>query len=168
MIYRGWAEVKNGDVTKGISLIRDGLSDYRFTGTELYLPHDIALLAAAFEIAGQIDESLTQFDDALQIAEPTGEHWFTAELYRHKGQLRLRQGHAEAAEELCRKGARHRPRSGRQALGVAGCREPRAAVARPRIGAAKPAICSRRSTAGSPRASTPPTSKRLRRCWKSL
>ena len=75
---------------KGISLIRDGLTAYRVTGAELYVPHHIALLAAAFEIAGQIDESLTQFGDALQIAERTGEHWFTAELYRHKGQLLLR------------------------------------------------------------------------------
>ena len=42
-------------------------------------------------------------DDALQIVERTGEHWFAAELYRHKGQLLLRQGYVEAAEELYRK-----------------------------------------------------------------
>jgi predicted ATPase len=40
-------------------------------------------------------------DDALQIAERTGERWLAAELYRHKGQLLLRQGQAEA-EELYR------------------------------------------------------------------
>jgi len=42
-------------------------------------------------------------DDALQIVERTGERWFAAELNRHKGQLLLRQGHSEAAEELYRK-----------------------------------------------------------------
>jgi predicted ATPase len=42
-------------------------------------------------------------DDALQIAERTGESWFAAELNRNKGQLLLRQGHSEAAEELYRK-----------------------------------------------------------------
>jgi predicted ATPase len=42
-------------------------------------------------------------DDAEQIVEKTGERWFEAELYRHKGQLLLRQGHSEAAEELYRK-----------------------------------------------------------------
>jgi predicted ATPase len=42
-------------------------------------------------------------DDALQIVERTGERWFAAELSRHKGQLLLRQGHSEAAEELYRK-----------------------------------------------------------------
>jgi predicted ATPase len=42
-------------------------------------------------------------DDALQIAERTGARWYTAELNRHKGELLLRQGYAEAAEDLYRK-----------------------------------------------------------------
>jgi predicted ATPase len=67
------------------------------------LPHHTALLARACDIAGQIEEALTSLDDALQIAGRTGERWLDAELYRHKGQLLLRQGHAEAAEELYRK-----------------------------------------------------------------
>ena len=67
------------------------------------MPHYIALLAKAYEIAGQIEEGLTQLDDALQIVERTGERWLDAELYRQKGQLLLRQGHSEAAEELYRK-----------------------------------------------------------------
>jgi len=41
-------------------------------------------------------------DDALQMVERTGERWLKAELYRHKGQLLLRQGHSKAAEELYR------------------------------------------------------------------
>jgi predicted ATPase len=46
---------------------------------------------------------LDLFKEALQIGDMTGERWFLAELHRHKGQLLLRQGHAEAAEELYRK-----------------------------------------------------------------
>jgi predicted ATPase len=61
------------------------------------------LLAAACEIAGQVEEGLTLLDDALRIVERTGERWFAAELNRHKGQLLLRQGHTEAAEDLYRK-----------------------------------------------------------------
>jgi predicted ATPase len=33
----------------------------------------------------------------------TGERWFSAELHRHKSELLLRQGHSDAAEELCQK-----------------------------------------------------------------
>ena len=102
-IYRGWVKVKNGDVAEGISLLRSGSTAYRATGAEVWMPHYIALLARACEIAGQIEEGLTLLDDALQIVERTGERWFAAELNRHKGQLLLRQGHSEAAEELYRK-----------------------------------------------------------------
>ena len=102
-IYRGWGKVKNGDVAEGISLLRSGSGAYRATGAETWMPHYIALLAMACEIAGQIEEGLTLLDDALQIVERTGERWFAAELNRHKGQLLLRQGHSEAAEELYRK-----------------------------------------------------------------
>ena len=102
-IYRGWVKVKNGDVAEGISLLRSGSSAYRATGAEAWMPHHIALLARACEIAGQIEEAVTLLDDALQIVERTGERWLAAELNRHKGQLLLRQGHSEAAEELYRK-----------------------------------------------------------------
>jgi predicted ATPase len=102
-IYRGWVKVKNGDVIEGISLLRSGSTAYRATGAESLTPYFTAILARACEIAGQIEEGLTLLDEALQIDERTGAHWFTAELNRHKGQLLLRQGHSEAAGELYRK-----------------------------------------------------------------
>jgi class 3 adenylate cyclase/predicted ATPase len=100
-MVRGWVKVKNGDVAEGISLLRSGLAAYRSVGAEG--AYFIALLAMACEIAGQIDEAVTQLDDALQITERTGARWFAAELNRHKGHLRRRQGQTEAAEELYRK-----------------------------------------------------------------
>jgi class 3 adenylate cyclase/predicted ATPase len=102
-IYRGWAKLKNGDVAEGISLLRSGSAAYRATGPEMWMPHYMTLLAEACEITGQIEEGLTLSDDALQIAERTGERWVAAELNRRKGQLLLRQGHSEVAEELYRK-----------------------------------------------------------------
>jgi class 3 adenylate cyclase/predicted ATPase len=102
-IYRGWVKVKNGDLTEGISALRSGSAAYRATGAELYVPYHMALLARAREIAGQIEESLALLDEALQIVERTEERWFAAELNRHKGQVLLRQGHSDAAEDLYRK-----------------------------------------------------------------
>jgi predicted ATPase len=101
-ICRGWVKVKNGDVTEGISLLRSGSVASRATGAEVWMPYHTALMASACEIAGQIEEAVTQFDDALQIVERTGVRWLAAELNRHKGQLLLRQGHPEVAEELYR------------------------------------------------------------------
>jgi class 3 adenylate cyclase/predicted ATPase len=102
-ICRGWVKVKNGDVVEGISLLRSGSMAYRATGSLSWMPQYFALLARACEISGEIEEGLTLLDDALEIAERTGERSLEAEVNRHKGRLLLRQGHFEAAEELYRK-----------------------------------------------------------------
>jgi TolB-like protein/class 3 adenylate cyclase/predicted ATPase len=99
-ICRGWVKAKDAHDIEGISLLRYGLSAFRATGAQAWVPYLIALLARACEIVGQVEEGLTLLDDATQIAERTGERWFEAELYRHKGQLLQRQGRTQAAEEL--------------------------------------------------------------------
>jgi TolB-like protein/class 3 adenylate cyclase/predicted ATPase len=98
-IHRGWVKVKNGSVTEGVSLLRNGLAAYHTTGAENAMPHFTALLASACEVAGQVEEAASLLDKALQIAEKTGERWFAAELHRNRGQL-LRQWRPEAAEDL--------------------------------------------------------------------
>src|SRR5262249_29380362 len=107
-----WAKVRNGDVAEGISLLRSGSTAYRATGSEAWMPHFIALRARACEFAGQIEEALVLLDDALQIAERTGERWFASELSRCKAQLLLGRGQSGDAEGLYR-----RP------LGIAGNQE---------------------------------------------
>ena len=79
-IFRGWVKVKNGDIAEGISLLRSGSAAYRATGAEVWMPYHLARLAEACEIASQIEETSTLLDDALRIAERTGERWFAAEL----------------------------------------------------------------------------------------
>jgi predicted ATPase len=102
-MYRGWVKVKNGDVAEGMDLLHSGSTAFRATGAEIWIPHFMALLASACETAEQIEEGLTLLNEALQIVERTGERWLAAELNRHKGQLLLRQGNFDAAEELYRK-----------------------------------------------------------------
>ena len=99
-IYQGWVKVRNGSVTQGMSLLRSGLRAFGDTGAENWMTHHVALLGLACEIAGQVDEGLALFDDALQMMERTGERWLEAEVNRHKGRLLLRQGRPESAEEL--------------------------------------------------------------------
>jgi predicted ATPase len=102
-VFRGCAEVKTGNVAEGISLLRSGLIDYRASGVKVWMPYHIALLASACEISGQIEEADELLDEASQLVERTGERLLEAELNRQTGQLLLRQGHFEAAEELYRK-----------------------------------------------------------------
>jgi TolB-like protein/class 3 adenylate cyclase/predicted ATPase len=101
--YCGLMTVKNGDVTEGMRLLRRGLDAFCSTGMKVLVPYFTASLATACEIAGRIEEASSLLDDALQIVDRTGERWFAAELNRLKGQLLLRKGQPEAAEELYRK-----------------------------------------------------------------
>jgi predicted ATPase len=101
-IFRGWVTVNRLDVTGGITLLRNGIAAYRATGSEAWTPYYFGLLGTACELAGQIEEALTLLDDALEMVEEQGGYWLKAELYRHKGQLLLRQEQPEAAEYLYR------------------------------------------------------------------
>jgi predicted ATPase len=107
-VYEGWVTVRNGDVRKGISLLGSGLKAYRTNGGAAGMPHFIALLARAYEIAGELKQAMAQLNAGLHFIESTGTRWLEAELNRHKAELLLRQGHSAAAEELYR-----------QALGIA-------------------------------------------------
>jgi class 3 adenylate cyclase/tetratricopeptide (TPR) repeat protein len=102
-IYRGWVKVVSGDLAEGISHLRRGLTAFRANGMDSWTPYYIAFLARACAIAGQVEEALALWDDALPIVERTQARWFEAELNRQKGELLRQQGHSEAAEELYQK-----------------------------------------------------------------
>ena len=97
------------------------------------MPHFIALLARACEMAGQIEEAMTLPEEPFQIAEKTGEGCFAAALNRHKGQLLLPHGHFEAADGLVSRRPEHRPGAGSQVLGIARRRKPRPVLPRPSL-----------------------------------
>jgi TolB-like protein/class 3 adenylate cyclase/predicted ATPase len=102
VFFRGWIKVNKGGVSEGIGLLHSGAAALRAAGVVAWLPPLVGVLAEGCEIAGQIDRALAHLDDGLQIVDRTGAGWFAAELNRLKGQLLLRQGHTDAAEELYR------------------------------------------------------------------
>jgi DNA-binding winged helix-turn-helix (wHTH) protein len=151
------------DVTEGISVLRSGSTAYRATGAELYMPHVVALLAAACEIAGQVEEAVILLDDALQIVERTGERWFAAELNRQKRPAAAAAGASRGRRRTLSQRLGHRRGAGGQAVGITRRREPCASAAT-KVGPPKRATFSPPFTAGSPRALPPPISKRQRCC----
>lgn len=102
-VYLGWSNFKAGAPAEGLALLRSGSSAYRTTGTETNTSYYAALLAQACAMAGHVDEALAILNDAMQIADRTGERWFEAELCRHKGELLLQKHQHDLAEENFRK-----------------------------------------------------------------
>jgi class 3 adenylate cyclase/predicted ATPase len=102
-IYRGWVKVNTGDLLAGLCLLRSASDAYSATGAQTRICYHAALLAKACEIADRVEEALGHLDNALRNAERIGEHWFEAEMYRHKGRLMIRLGDSAAAEEFYHK-----------------------------------------------------------------
>ena len=72
-IIRGWALLGRGDDEHAAEQIREGLAAWQDTGAELMRPHFLALLAEAYAATNQHDQALCLLDEALMLAEATGE-----------------------------------------------------------------------------------------------
>jgi predicted ATPase len=88
-ILRGWAQAEQGQREEGIAQMRQGLATLRATGTEMWWPHFLALLAETHGKEGQTEEGLNLLTEALAAVHRTGERIYEAELYRLKGTLTL-------------------------------------------------------------------------------
>jgi adenylate cyclase len=74
-----------------IGQIRRDLAVVRATGSALWEPYFLALLAEVYAKAGQVEAGLATLAEALAAAQATGERWEEAELYRLRGSLLLQQ-----------------------------------------------------------------------------
>ncbi|PYT07356.1 MAG: hypothetical protein DMF49_08330 [Acidobacteria bacterium] len=89
-IYHGWAVAKDDHFVEGIAQIREGLTRWSASGSEVVRPYFLALLADALMNGGHREEALSAAAEGLEVASRTGERYYEAELYRLKGEsLRL-------------------------------------------------------------------------------
>jgi predicted ATPase len=90
-ILQGWALAEQGQGEEGITQIRQGLSVHQATGSELWRPYFLSLLAEVYGKGGQVEGGLSVLAEALAVVDKTGERVYEAELYRLKGELTLQQ-----------------------------------------------------------------------------
>ena len=93
-VMKGWALTELNPSEEGISMIRKGIAAWEKTRAELLLPLFLALLAQAYQRAGQYTLALQTLDSALSVVTRTGERAYDAELTRRKGELCLALGKA--------------------------------------------------------------------------
>jgi predicted ATPase len=136
----------------------------QFHKNPIFRPCTLGGLSEIYLRAGEPERGLEVIAEGLDIIARTGECWWEAELHRLKGEL-MRASGAEISKV---------EDSLRFALQIAGRQEARSLKLRSatslarlcaiRAGGPRPMQSSPRSTAGSPRASTRPTSRMPRRC----
>jgi predicted ATPase len=89
-IVRGWASIGGGNDENAAEQIRQGLAAWQSTGAALMRPHFLALLAEAVKSTAEEDGGLRALDEALALAESTGEYCYQSEVYRLRGERLLK------------------------------------------------------------------------------
>jgi Protein kinase domain/NACHT domain len=84
-VLRGWACSVSGDPVNGISLIEEGMEDYRATGSTIGRPMLLALKAEALYLADRTSEALEIIEEAQANAQRFEVSWWSAELHRLRG-----------------------------------------------------------------------------------
>jgi predicted ATPase len=101
-LLQGWILAAQGQRAEGIAQMQQGLATYRATGTEMYRPYYLALLAEGYGLGGKAEKGLSVLAEALAAVDSTGERWCEAELRRLKGELLFQQSPDNATEaETC-------------------------------------------------------------------
>ena len=80
-----------------MALLRQGLAAYQATGSKLYRPHYLFLLARACGLIGRADEGLTLLTEARTVARETGERVYDAEVCLLTGELTLQKCKAQGS-----------------------------------------------------------------------
>ncbi len=165
-VLLGWALTVQGQGPEGLSQIHRGLAAWQAIGTPHLRAWMLALLAEAYGQVGRVEEGLAALAEALTIVDTASGRKEEAELYRLKGKLLWQAGTGPETAACFQQALAIARRQQAKSL------ELRAAMSLSRLwqqqaNAPKPASCWRRSTVGSPRALTPPTCRRPRRCSRS-
>jgi predicted ATPase len=101
-ILRAGTGIALGKRGEQIGQIRQDLAAVRETGSALWEPYFLALLADVYAQDGRVEAGLATLAEGLAAAQATGERWGEAELYRLRGSLLLRQtGTPQAEVETC-------------------------------------------------------------------
>jgi DNA-binding winged helix-turn-helix (wHTH) protein/predicted ATPase len=86
----GWCVAENGDLKGGLALAAEAIAAMQAIHSRHFLPYLHGLLADLHFKAGHETEAMKAVQDGLATAEATGERFYSAELFRLRGELLAR------------------------------------------------------------------------------
>jgi DNA-binding winged helix-turn-helix (wHTH) protein/predicted ATPase len=93
--FLGWSMAEVGEARQGVPMLAHAVADARATGSSLFQPHLLGLLAHAQTASGLLSEALQSVAAAFTVSAQTGERFYVAELHRLQGEIRLAGADAE-------------------------------------------------------------------------
>jgi predicted ATPase/tRNA A-37 threonylcarbamoyl transferase component Bud32 len=88
-VLSGWALAAEEMIDGGLMRLRQGVADWRATGSVTYETYYLGLLAEVLARQRQFDEALRVLEESLALVERIGERLYEAELYRIRGETLL-------------------------------------------------------------------------------
>jgi DNA-binding winged helix-turn-helix (wHTH) protein/predicted ATPase len=118
MSVAGWCAAENGDVDRGIALATQAIVAMQTIQSRHFLVYMLGLLADAQLKARRHAEAMKTVEEALALADATGERFYDAELHRLRGELLARPpyGDTRGAEAAFRAAIEIARRQGATAL----------------------------------------------------
>lgn len=89
MVFLGWAIAEEGEIERGLALMREGLEVQKAIDTREDFPVLFEMLAGAYARSGGGDLALDLLGEILEETEHTGLCYWTPELYRVRGEVLL-------------------------------------------------------------------------------
>jgi predicted ATPase len=96
-MYASWAHGRLFDADAGASGLRQAIGAYTAQGNKIGAPSFHGLLAELEATIKGPESALTLIDQALAIAEETGEHWTDPYLHRLRGDILLKRNSVDPA-----------------------------------------------------------------------
>ncbi len=101
-IAKGYMLAWRGDLDAGIAQMRDGIAEYRATGSGVLLPLFQTMLAEMLIARGELDDVAALLDRSTDQCERWGEAHYQAETIRVRGEMHRRAGDDDAGEACFR------------------------------------------------------------------
>lgn len=88
-LLHGWLIALEGKAADAVGTIKAGIAAMRSTGATGYAPWYLTILAKVHVDAGEVDEARRCIENAILVAETTGERWCEADIHRAAGEIAL-------------------------------------------------------------------------------
>jgi tetratricopeptide (TPR) repeat protein len=96
---RGWHATQVDHAPVAIALLERGLQRWKNTGAQAFRPILLSFLASAYAAAQEPEHARRNLEEALKVADNTGERWAMPEIYRLLADLSARNNPAAALEQ---------------------------------------------------------------------
>jgi predicted ATPase len=163
-----WARARLGDRESGMMGLREALATYLGQEHKLFAPLFHGLLAELEAQGDDAEAALTRIDQALALANETGERWTDAALHRIRGEILVRRdpGNPAPAEKPSKPPSQSRRRRRREASNCKRCWRSRSSTYR-QPAWPRPTPSSPPRSKASRRHPKCPRSPKRRRCYQN-